>query len=342
MSTSSIMQAVLPAGGALLGAALAPLTGGLSIGGGAMVGSALGGAASAGIGLFNNTGVAGASPDMINGLARSQATADRLASGQGLSDTVYNRGVSNAVRGAEAGVGQLIGANRESTGRLSPLTIEGIANKMMSAPSTIATAEDKLLSLDMETEVNNLKAGVAANNEAGREAALVQTANRIAAQKERDYQDAKVANMAKAMGGLTTAISSAVTTKTADTKKKLEDKKIQDAIVSQNSPLGTTSAYSSGSGYVKGMATPAINTVVNGSVNAGSIATIPATGTIQQGGNDPVDDKIKNYLQTHPSVETSDLVNSWDSDQVISDMVDAWDNGDDAAAKKLENQLFEN
>lgn len=204
-NAGSILSALLPIAGAGIG-----LVGGPA---GMMVGASAGSLLAGGIGLFNQPDNPGVDPRMYNSYNRADYTASKLTSGGGLSDTIYNRIVLNGIRQSQAGTGQALGAVRETN--VSPLLIEGIANKMMAAPTVIGNAEDKAATMDIEQELNNLKSGLQANSQAANIAHSIEQTKIEQDKYLRTLENQKLKSFSSAVVGLTKSIGQLPTTPTA-------------------------------------------------------------------------------------------------------------------------------
>lgn len=199
MSAADIIKTLAPSVGGLIGLAGGPV--------GGAVGAGIGSLISGGIGLLEGNQAPGVDPSLINALNKQAYTTDRLLSGQGLSDATYTRGIQAGITNAQSQLGNAIAVQRELGGKISPLTVEGIANKMLSTQAQEAMNADKLTNLDINQTIQNLKAGIAASAEESRTASVINAAKI----KEKMYQDAlnqrTAAQFANAVRGITSGVT---------------------------------------------------------------------------------------------------------------------------------------
>lgn len=152
---------------------------GLSIGGASLL-------ASLGFGVANATKKAPTIPGASSGerlsAASSRQLANKLQTGQGLSDTAYNARMSGAQDVAAGQAGQAAGAIRNN-----PLMPGVIANRIVKEAFTkgsqyLAKTQQELQLTDTEQNLANLRASVSAEQVAGQQAANVSDKDQRAAE----------------------------------------------------------------------------------------------------------------------------------------------------------------
>ena len=229
MSWSKTFEMLAPALGGAAGAALAPFTGGLSIGAGAMLGSSLGGAVGGGLSLLDNPTIPGASPEAVMNMQRSNYTAGRLASGNGLSDSVYNRYMMGTQRSLQADIGSQLGVVRELGGRLSPLLLEGLSRGMVDQQTKMKQAQADITQRDLDAEINNLKMSLMAGRQASADTQFVNSMENKKKLQELAVQDNKMKAFSSVISNLTNVVS-ALPKKTKQPIVKTKDPfKVEDS-----------------------------------------------------------------------------------------------------------------
>ena len=169
----------------------------------------------------------GASGGQVLAASRTQTAADRLASGAGLSDTEYSRGIGTAeaaVAGESAGVMETI---REAP-MLSSAAADVIVKKAFARGSAnIRETGDKLTLLGIQKAEKNLASSIAASGSAGKQEAAIQKAETAKQLRQMELDKQSTQNFINIFGTAGKSVSNIATAynkgKVADVAEDISD-----------------------------------------------------------------------------------------------------------------------
>lgn len=176
-----------------------------------LVGMGLGTATSMGSAIFNATkdtpNVPGPTGSQKLGQALMQSKANQLASGQGLSETEYNRPLGNALQQTAQMAAQGMEATRNVSPFISNIVAERIAKTFSQKSADVMSETRKdLTAMDIQAARENLKASISAQQAANQEANVIAQQEQERQAKLEAYRQQKLQGIATAAGGAATSM----------------------------------------------------------------------------------------------------------------------------------------
>ena len=176
-----------------------------------LIGLGLTTATSIGTSIFNATreepDIPGASGAQKLGLALTQGRANQLASGQGLSETEYNRPLEAARRQVAGASAQGMEQTRSASPFMSNVAAERIAHEFASKGGEILTETRKeLTSMDIRAARENLKLSLQAQQMANQQANEIAEIERRKKAQEEAWRNQKLMGIVSAAGSAATSM----------------------------------------------------------------------------------------------------------------------------------------
>jgi len=176
-----------------------------------LIGLGLTTATSIGASIFNaareEPDIPGASGAQKLGLALTQGRANQLASGQGLSETEYNRPLEAAQRQVAGASAQGMEQTRSASPFMSNVAAERIAHEFASKGGEILTETRKeLTSMDIRAARENLKLSLQAQQMANQQANEIAEIERRKKAQEEAWRNQKLMGIVSAAGSAATSM----------------------------------------------------------------------------------------------------------------------------------------
>lgn len=170
-----------------------------------LVGLGLSTATSMGSAIYNATkkepNIPGPTGEQRMGQALMQSKANQLSSGQGLSETEYNRPLESAQKQVSEMTAQGMDATRNVSPFISNIAAERIAKTFsQKGADIIAQTRKDLTAMDIQTARENLKVSISAQQAANQEANVIARQEQEKQEKLEQYRQQKLQGIATAAG----------------------------------------------------------------------------------------------------------------------------------------------